>query len=223
MNHYNILGKSNCGVAMILENLYSIHGYDYDVDIIKNMNDNLDDNLPYDINNIKTNEFDHTEYEINLDVNNYIIGAVKVQSKRAIFDFFKENYCIDRDNYCCLFPNNVMISQTCQFGFGCILNYGCVLAPYVTLDDFVYLNRSVSIGHHTTIGEFTTINPGVNIAGRCKIGKNVTIGIGANIIDGITIGDNSIVGAGSLVLKDIPDNVIVYGNPAKIIKNLNNH
>ena len=44
------------------------------------------------------------------------------------------------------------------------------------------------------------------------------LGIGATIIQGIKIGKNVTVGAGSVVIKDIPDNVIAVGNPAKIIK-----
>ena len=63
-----------------------------------------------------------------------------------------------------------------------------------------------------------TINPGVNIAGNVTIGEGCQIGIGANIIDGVKIGDNTIIGAGSLVTKNIPDNVVAYGNPCKIIR-----
>ena len=42
--------------------------------------------------------------------------------------------------------------------------------------------------------------------------------MGSNIIDGITIGNNVIIGAGSVVTKNIPDNVVAYGNPCKIIR-----
>lgn len=55
----------------------------------------------------------------------------------------------------------------------------------------------------------------------CKpilIKRNCWIGAGAIILRGITIGENSVVGAGSVVTKDVPDNVVVAGNPAKIIK-----
>ena len=52
------------------------------------------------------------------------------------------------------------------------------------------------------------------------IKKNCWIGAGATILRGVTIGENSVVGAGSVVTKDVPDNVIVAGNPAKIIKNI---
>lgn len=57
----------------------------------------------------------------------------------------------------------------------------------------------------------------------CKpvhIKKNCWIGAGSTILAGVTIGDNSVVGAGSVVTKDVPDNVIVAGNPAKIIKQI---
>lgn len=52
------------------------------------------------------------------------------------------------------------------------------------------------------------------------IKKNCWIGAGATILRGITIGENSVVGAGSVVTKDVPDNVIVAGNPAKVIKRI---
>ncbi len=52
------------------------------------------------------------------------------------------------------------------------------------------------------------------------IKKNCWIGAGATILRGVTIGENSVVGAGSVVTKDVPDNVIVAGNPANIIKNI---
>ena len=51
-----------------------------------------------------------------------------------------------------------------------------------------------------------------------NIGEKSTIGAGAIIIDGIEIGSNTIIGAGSVVTKDIPADVIAYGNPCKIIR-----
>ena len=55
---------------------------------------------------------------------------------------------------------------------------------------------------------------------KVKIGNNVFIGWDSLIMPGVTIGDNVIVGAKSLVIKDVPSNVVVAGNPAKVIKTI---
>ena len=52
------------------------------------------------------------------------------------------------------------------------------------------------------------------------IGDNVTLGVNVTIIGGITIGNNVIIGAGSVVVKDIPDNSVAVGNPARVIRTL---
>ena len=53
-----------------------------------------------------------------------------------------------------------------------------------------------------------------------RIGNNVWIGMNAIVLKGVTIGDNSVVGAGAVVTHDVPPNVVVAGNPAKIVKQL---
>ena len=56
---------------------------------------------------------------------------------------------------------------------------------------------------------------------KTKVGDNVTIGSNSTILGGLSIGSGSIIGAGSTVTKDIPENVICAGNPAKIIRKIN--
>lgn len=63
----------------------------------------------------------------------------------------------------------------------------------------------------------TKYNDVLGSAGKVKIGNNVFIGMRTTILKGVTIGDNVIIGANSLVNKDIPSNVVVAGNPVKII------
>ena len=64
------------------------------------------------------------------------------------------------------------------------------------------------------------INPKDKGKGTVRLGNDVFIGVNSVILRDVTIGDYSIVGAGSVVTKDVPPNVVVAGNPAKIIKEL---
>ncbi|MFC1882177.1 acyltransferase [Thermodesulfobacteriota bacterium] len=82
----------------------------------------------------------------------------------------------------------------------------------VTIEDFV------QVGSHCSIYSISTID---NKKGRVKLKKNCKIGSHSIIMPGITVGENSIIGAFSFVNKDIPDNVIATGVPAKVIKNIN--
>lgn len=83
------------------------------------------------------------------------------------------------------------------------------------LGGLVYYN--VIVTHDCLIGDFVELSPGATILGRCKIGDFTHIGSNATILPNLTIGQNVVIGAGSVVTKNIPDNSIAYGNPARII------
>lgn len=108
-----------------------------------------------------------------------------------------------------------------KIGEGCIICPGSVLTVDITIGNHSILNVNTSVNHDCKIGDFVTISPGVNIAGNTIIKDGSWIGIGTSIIPDITIGECSFIGAGSVVTKDIPDNVLAVGVPAKPIRRLN--
>ena len=67
------------------------------------------------------------------------------------------------------------------------------------------------------IGDFSHIAPGAVLCGNVKVGRKSFIGAGAVIRQGIIIGDNVMVGAGAVVIRDVPDNTTVVGNPQRVL------
>jgi len=114
----------------------------------------------------------------------------------------------------------------CDYGYnialgaGAFLNFNCVILDVV----------QVTIGAGTQIGPAVQIyaadhpreadlrRAGLEFGRPVTIGANVWIGGAAIILPGVSIGDDAIVGAGSVVTHDVPDGVIVAGNPARVIK-----
>ena len=80
------------------------------------------------------------------------------------------------------------------------------------------MNLDCTIGHDAIINDYSTILPSVNVSGAVTIGECVSVGTGSAIIQGLSIGDNTVIGAGSVVVKDIPENTVAVGVPAKVIK-----
>lgn len=113
----------------------------------------------------------------------------------------------------------------------------------VHLGKMVYANFNATFvdDGNIYIGDYTMIGPNVTIAtaghpiyppfrerqlqynADVHIGKNVWIGAGVIICPGVTIGDNTVIGAGSVVTKDIPSNVVAYGSPCKVAREINEH
>ncbi len=110
------------------------------------------------------------------------------------------------------FGNKVRIPHFANFGS----------KPYlIEIGNNVTLTRGVTfITHDGGVAVFREKYPGMNVYGRIRIGNNVFIGVHSIILPGVTVGDNVVIGAGSVVNKDIPDNVVAAGIPAKILKSI---
>jgi maltose O-acetyltransferase len=120
--------------------------------------------------------------------------------------------------------------------------FHCDYGKFINLGNRVYINAKCTFldGGIITIGDDCLIGPNVQIlainhdmnpqkrldklsyAVDTKLGDNVWIGAGAIILPGVSIGSNTVIGAGAVVTKSLPPNCFAAGNPASIIKDINN-
>lgn len=101
---------------------------------------------------------------------------------------------------------------------------GSIVAPFASIQslavvrDNVSINTQAIIGHHVSIGHGAVISSQVNLGGSCTVGDCSYIGMGACILEGICVGSWSVLGMGSVLYKDIPDEMIALGNPARAVR-----
>tara|TARA_R110000803_G_scaffold203870_1_gene269634 strand:+ start:92 stop:757 length:666 start_codon:yes stop_codon:yes gene_type:complete len=113
---------------------------------------------------------------------------------------------------------SVIIGNNVKMGHGIVVMAGCILNPKSTIGDFTFFATGAQVDHDCTIGDFASVSAGSITGGYVSLGNYSAITLGVTVIDRLSIGENTVVGAGSLVMKDLPDNVLAYGNPCKIIR-----
>ena len=118
----------------------------------------------------------------------------------------------------CDYGENIHLGKKVFMNFGC-----CILdVAEVIMGDHVMLGPCVQIYTATHPLEAKARNSGRELGKSIKIGNNVWIGGNATLCPGITIGDNVVIGAGAVVTKSFPDDLFIAGNPARIIKTIDN-
>jgi sugar O-acyltransferase (sialic acid O-acetyltransferase NeuD family) len=113
---------------------------------------------------------------------------------------------------------SAIVDDSVKIGEGTVVFHRVVIQADAQIGKHVIINTSASVDHDCIIEDFVHIAPNVALCGNVRIGEGTLIGAGSVVAPNLSIGRNCMIAAGSVVTRNIADNCIVRGNPARIVK-----
>lgn len=127
----------------------------------------------------------------------------------------------------CVVLEGAVIGENCNINYNVFIENDVVIGNNVTVKCGVYLWDGIVIEDNVQIGPNVTFTNDKYPRAKepfelrqTRIMKNASIGAASVILGGITIGENAMIGAGSIVTKDVPNNELWYGQPARFVRKL---
>ncbi len=148
----------------------------------------------------------------------FFVAYVGMQNEKEVYGKL-EKMGIPSERFATLIhPTAIIPKGFCSIGNGVLMAPLSQLSPDTTVEDNCILLPNSFLGHDSTMRSFSHIATNAVVGANVTVGRGVHIGSNATIREKIKIGDFSLVGAGSVVLSEVPENSIVVGNPAKVLR-----
>lgn len=146
--------------------------------------------------------------------NKFFIAFGAMAHRKRIFEFMRSSGWKAVN----IIHPNAVISPDAVIGEGVLIECGCLITPNPVIGDNVVVNTGSQVNHDNRIENHVYIASGVILSGGITIKENTLIDDGVIVSLGRTVGSNCIIGAGAVVTKDIPDDVVAFGVPARVIR-----
>lgn len=143
-----------------------------------------------------------------------VIAQGEPAARKSLLDKAKKNGF----ELATVIDSSAIVSPTAKVGDGSIICPHCILASSVLVGENVLVNAKTILGHDVKVGDNSVMSSMVNIGGRTCIDEETFIGMGTLVKDKLNIGARAIVSMASAVFRDIPSDVVVVGNPARVAK-----
>jgi sugar O-acyltransferase (sialic acid O-acetyltransferase NeuD family) len=127
---------------------------------------------------------------------------------------------IPRERFATIIHPSASVSPRARLGAGVVLLQNVAVAADVVLGDHVIVFPGSVISHHSHVADYGCVAVGVLVSGAVTVGKSCYLGTGSVIREQITIGERCLIGMGSVVIRDVGDDSVVVGNPARFLRHV---
>ncbi|MBE5932855.1 MAG: hypothetical protein E7263_05470 [Lachnospiraceae bacterium] len=148
----------------------------------------------------------------------FVLAFGGMQREKEVYEKISKLGIPEDRYYTAIDPTAVVPWDYSEIGYGTIMAPLSQVSPDSVISHNCILLGNSFVGHDTFVDEFTHIATNATVGSWVHVGKSVHIGSNATIKEKVVIGDYSLVGAGAVVVKDVPENSIVVGNPAKVLR-----
>ncbi len=150
--------------------------------------------------------------------NHFFIAYVGMQSEKELYEKIT-TLPIPRERFATLIhPSAIIPHGMCHIGAGVLIAPLAQLSPDTTMEDNCMLLANSFLGHDSTMKRFSHLAANATVGANVTIGRASHVGTNCTIREKITIGDFALIGSGAVILKDVEENTIVAGNPAKLLR-----
>ena len=115
---------------------------------------------------------------------------------------------------------SAVVSPSATVEPGAVILAGAVVNTQAFVGEHVIINSGAIVEHDCVLKAYASISPGVCMGGRVEIGEAAFLATGVSVAPRVRIGAGTVVGAGAVVLGDLPDGVLAYGVPARVVRPL---
>lgn len=146
------------------------------------------------------------------------VAYVGLQNEKKVYEKLESLNIPDSKFATLIHPSAMIPKGFCEIGNGVLMAPLSQISPDVTLENNCILLPNSFVGHDSTLKKFAHIATNSVVGANVSVGRACHIGSNATIREKLKIGDFSLIGAGAVVLNDVPENSIVVGNPARLLK-----
>ncbi len=148
------------------------------------------------------------------NTNKFFIAFGNMKYRKEVFDYFVKSGWEPVN----IIHPDAIVSNEAQIGKGVLIECGCLITPNPVIGNNVVVNTGSQVNHDNIVEDNVYIASGVILSGGVHIKENTLIDDGVVVTLGKTVGKNCIIGAGAVVTRNIENDSVAFGVPAKIIR-----